>query len=43
NVFRNLVLHGLKEEEDFELVFFGLSRLLNNVHRSRSTYIPGAV
>ncbi|CAN0457268.1 unnamed protein product, partial [Hapterophycus canaliculatus] len=42
NVFRNLVLHGLKDEEDFELVFAGLSRLLNNLHRSRNTYMPGA-
>ncbi|CAM9839152.1 unnamed protein product [Scytosiphon promiscuus] len=42
NVFRNLVLHGLKDVDDFEMVFIGLSRLLNNLHRSRSTYIPGA-
>lgn len=42
NVFRNLVLHGLKDEEDFEVVYKGLSRLLNNLHRSRNTYIPGA-
>ena len=42
NVFRNLVLHGLKDELDFEVVYNGLSRLLNNLHRSRNTYIPGA-
>ncbi|CAB1097581.1 unnamed protein product [Ectocarpus sp. CCAP 1310/34] len=42
NVFRNLVLHGLKDEEDFELVYTGLSRLLNTLHRSRNTYMPGA-
>eukprot|EP00904_Undaria_pinnatifida_P010228 jgi/Undpi1/6335/HiC_scaffold_20.g08818.m1 len=41
NVFRNLVLHGLKEEEDFRLVFFGLSRLLNNLHLSQNSYMPG--
>lgn len=42
NVFRNLVLHGLKDEEDFEVVYTGLSRLLNTLHRSRNTYMPGA-
>lgn len=42
NVFRNLVLHGLKEEEDFGVVFTGLSRLLNNLHVSRNTYMPGS-
>lgn len=42
NVFRNLVLHGLKDEGDFKVVFNGLSRLLNNLHRSRSAYIPSS-
>ncbi|CAM9734928.1 unnamed protein product [Ascophyllum nodosum] len=42
NVFRNLVLHGFKEEDDFRAVYAGISRLLNNLHRSRSAYIPGS-
>lgn len=42
NVFRNLVLHGLKEEEDFKLVYTGLARLLANLHLSQSAYIPSS-
>lgn len=42
NIFRNLVLHGLKEERDFDVVYTGLARLLNSLHQSRNTYMPGS-
>lgn len=42
NVYRRL-LSTLHREEDFQLVFTGVSRLLNNYHESMSTLLPNSI
>ncbi|KAG6587146.1 protein hid1 isoform x2 [Phytophthora cinnamomi] len=42
NVYRNL-LSSLQRPEDFQLIFTGLSRLLNNYHQSMSTLLPNSI
>ncbi|KAF4317519.1 hypothetical protein G195_009100 [Phytophthora kernoviae 00238/432] len=42
NVYRNL-LASLERHEDFQLIFTGLSRLLNNYHESMNTLLPNSV
>lgn len=42
NVFRNL-LARIDSPEDFDFIFSGLSRLLNNTHEAQSTVMPGAL
>lgn len=42
NVYRNL-LFALQRPEDFQLIFSGLSRLLNNYHQSMSTLLPNSI
>ncbi|ETI30919.1 hypothetical protein F441_21932 [Phytophthora nicotianae CJ01A1] len=42
NVYRNL-LSALQRPEDFQLIFSGLSRLLNNYHQSMSTLLPNSI
>ncbi|GMF21528.1 unnamed protein product [Phytophthora lilii] len=42
NVYRNL-LASLQRPEDFQLIFTGLSRLLNNYHQSMSTLLPNSI
>ncbi|TYZ61139.1 hypothetical protein PybrP1_008857 [[Pythium] brassicae (nom. inval.)] len=42
NVYRKL-LASLQRAEDFELIFSGLSRLLNNYHQSMSTILPNSI
>ncbi|RLN50972.1 hypothetical protein BBJ29_005677 [Phytophthora kernoviae] len=42
NVYRNL-LASLERPEDFQLIFTGLSRLLNNYHESMNTLLPNSV
>ncbi|KAG6954771.1 hypothetical protein JG688_00012197 [Phytophthora aleatoria] len=42
NVYRTL-LSALQRPEDFQLIFTGLSRLLNNYHQSMSTLLPNSI
>lgn len=42
NIYRKL-LASLQRQEDFELIFHGLSRLLNNYHQSMSTILPNSI
>jgi hypothetical protein len=42
NVYRKL-LSSLQREEDFQLIFGGLSRLLNNYHESMNTLLPNSI
>lgn len=42
NVYRNL-LSSIQRQEDFQLIFSGLSRLLNNYHQSLSTLLPNSI
>lgn len=42
NVYRTL-LGSLERPEDFQLIFTGLSRLLNNYHESMSTLLPNSI
>lgn len=42
NVYRKL-LASLQRTDDFELIFHGLSRLLNNYHQSMSTILPNSI
>uniref|UniRef100_H3GU31 Dymeclin n=1 Tax=Phytophthora ramorum TaxID=164328 RepID=H3GU31_PHYRM len=42
NVYRTL-LSSLQRPEDFQLIFAGLSRLLNNYHQSMSTLLPNSI
>lgn len=42
NVFRKLLM-GIEKPEELNFVFRGFSRLLNNVHQSVNTYLPGSI
>ncbi|CAH0521849.1 unnamed protein product [Peronospora belbahrii] len=42
NAYRSL-LSSLQRPEDFNLIFTGLSRLLNNYHQSMSTLLPNSI
>ncbi|GLD95865.1 hypothetical protein PINS_up004543 [Pythium insidiosum] len=42
NLYRKL-LAALQREEDFALIFTGLSRLLNNYHQSINTLLPNSI
>lgn len=42
NAYRNL-LASIQRPEDFQLIFTGLSRLLNNYHQSLSTLLPNSI
>ncbi|CAI5709079.1 unnamed protein product [Peronospora destructor] len=42
NAYRAL-LSSLQRPEDFQLIFLGLSRLLNNYHQSLSTLLPNSI
>lgn len=42
NIYRNL-LASIHRQEDFQLIFTGLSRLLNNYHQSMNTLLPNSI
>lgn len=42
NIYRKL-LSSIQRQEDFALIFAGLSRLLNNYHQSMSTILPNSI
>lgn len=42
NIYRQL-LSSVERQEDFALIFSGLSRLLNNYHQSMSTILPNSI
>ena len=37
------ILCGVKNEKDFEVMFSGFSRLLNNIHEAQNTYVPSSI
>jgi len=41
NAYRTLVMQ-LKDHKHFDDIFFGLTRLLNNVHEAENVYLPGS-